>query len=435
MPHQQAALERLKQTGGRQLLHIGCGGGKTLTTLQYIKDSELKSVLIVAPATLLGVWIDEGRKWFDWTIKPIKGDPKKRKEIYDLWSDGIYVVGYETMLKDIKHLLAKKFDLIVSEESHKIKNPTAKCTKAMFKLGSKSPHRVALSGTAMPGGFKDIWSQTQFIEPGCVSPSWWTFRSEYCVMPIQNIPVIKGYRSLDKLKSLIKPWVFTVPKEDIDKNLPDVTFQDIRLDLSEDEWKLYKQMRDELRLMLKNDEELTIPSCLVFLGRLRQLVNGSFSFGLDVKSTKMEALKELVESIPQDEKIIVFSQYAVTAKQIQKELNTPYLVYENSKDKEDIVKRWKSQGRILVGTGSLGTGWNLQDASYCVNYELPYTNAEYEQRISRLIRVGQLRHVHVYNLLTNGTIDSHVEKILKDKKDMTDDFIEWTKGDVAELLS
>lgn len=434
MRHQEQALERLKQSDGRQLLHIGCGGGKTLTTLQYIKDSASKNVLIVAPATLLGVWKDEAQKWFGWEVIKIKGNPKERKTIYSNWSDGIHVIGYETMLKDFKILSQKKFDLVVAEESHRIKNPTAKCTKAMFKLGMIAKHRIALTGTAMPGGWKDIWAQVNFIQPGSITPNFWIFRSEYCVMPIPNIPVIKGYRSLDKLKSLIKPHVFTVPKEDIDKSLPPVTFQDIRLDLSEDEWKLYRQMRDELRLMLENDEELTIPSCLVLLGRLRQLVNGSFSFGLKTKSTKMEALKELVESIPEDQKIIIFSQYAGTAKEIQKELKTPYLVYGDSRDKDEIVARWKVQGRILVGTSSLGTGWNLQDASYCVNYELPFTNSEYEQRISRLIRQGQTRHVHVFNLLTNGTIDSHVEKILKDKKDMADDLIQFTKNDIDILL-
>ena len=434
MPHQIQALDRLVETGGRQLLHIGCGGGKTLTSLEYIDRLKAKNVLIVAPASLLGVWTGEASKWFGWDVVKIKGTPKERKDIYENWKEGIYVIGYETMVKDFKELSARNFDVLIAEESHRIKNPTAKCTKSMFKLGFRAKSRIALTGTAMPGGWKDIWSQVNFVQPGSLYPSYWIFRSVHCVMPVPQIPMITGYRSLDVIKEKIKPFVLTIPKEDIDRGLPPVTFQDLNIDLSDEEWKSYKQMRDEMRLELSDGRELTIANALVLIGRLKMATNGLFYFGLDIPSSKMQALKDLVESIPDDQKVVIFSQFSSSAKEIQKELHTPYLVYGESKDKDLIVDKWRKDGRILVGTGSLGTGWNLQDASYCINYDLPYTNSEYEQRISRLIRVGQLRHVHVYNLLTNGTVDAHIKKILEKKKNMTDDLVEWTKEDIDILL-
>lgn len=434
MPHQLSALQRLRESKGRQLLHIGCGGGKTLTTLTYLNNEKIKRTLIIAPATLLSVWEDEAVKWFSSHVIKIKGSPIERKKIYKNFGDGIYVVGYETFLRDWKLIYQLDFQAIVAEESHRIKSPTAKVTKAILKMAKKTNVRIALTGTAMPSGWKDMWSQVNFISPGAMYGSFFAWRQIHCIMPIPNCPAITGYRDIEKIKQDIKPFVFTVPKEQIDKALPPATYQDITFELSDKERKFYNQMRDEMRLEIAEDQEMTIMNALGLILRLRQAVNGLFVFGIDVPSSKIQVLKDLLDSIDKEEKVIIFTMFAETARELQRQLGTSFVVSGETQDKDEVVAEWKKNGRVLIGTKSLSEGWNLQECRIIINFDLPYTNAEYIQRVSRSLRSGQNRPVLVYNLIAEKTVDAHVQKILEKKKGMTDELVQWTKGDVDLLL-
>ena len=432
-PFQNQAIERLKKSLGCQLLHIGCGGGKTLTTLTFLTDKNLKRVLVIAPASLLSIWNDESEKWFGFSFIKIKGNPAQRKRIYNKRADGFYVIGYETFLRDWKYLQDFNFEAIVAEESHRMKSPVAKVTKAILKFSRGIPIRIALTGTAMPSGWKDIWSQVNFVHPGALYGNFYTFRNIHCIMPIPNCPAITGYREVEKIKEEIKPYVFTVPKDEIDKALPAVTYQEIKFDLSTKERKVYQQIKDELVFELKG-EETTIANALGAILRLRQVVNGLFVFGQDEPSSKIQVLKDLLDSIEDDEKIIVFTMFAETAKEIQKQLNIEHIISGETVDKDSVVSSWKKEGRVLIGTKSLSEGWNCQEARIIVNFDLPYTNAEYTQRISRCLRSGQKRPVLVYDLIAENSIDAHVKKILEKKKSMTDDFVQWTRFDIDSIL-
>jgi SNF2 family DNA or RNA helicase len=434
LPHQEQALRKLRDSNGSLVLHVGCGGGKSRVALEYCHSINAQRVLIVAPASLLSVWEDERQKWFGASVIKIKGEAKKRKALYKTWDNGLgyYAVSYETFLRDWRTFQPIVWDVVIAEESHRMKNPVAKTTKAMFKL--QALHKIALTGTMMPGGHKDAWAQVHFVAPGSLYPSYYIWRSIHCRMDIPGVPAITGYRSLDIHREKIQPHVFTVPKEELDRNLPPVTEQDIRIDLSPEEWKHYKTIRDELRIQIQEDEELTITNSLGVLLRLRQAVNTLSVFGLDVPSSKIAALVDLVDSIDPEEKIIVFTMFAESAKAICLTLVDTYLVCGETKDKDAVVAEWKKRGRILVGTKSLSEGWNLQECRYIVNFEQPYTNSELEQRNARCARQGQQRPVLIYNLIVNATIDAHVKKILEKKRHMTDELISWTRADVHSLL-
>ena len=434
LPHQIRALERLHETGGKQLLHIGCGGGKTLTTLMYLKGKNTKRVLVIAPATLLSVWDDEAKKWLGFSFTKIKGSPEARKKIYQQGTDGFFVVGYEIFLKDWKIISTLRFDAVVAEESHRMKSPTAKVTKAILKFSSKIPIRIALTGTVIPGGWKDVWSQVNFISPGAMYGNFYVWRQIHCLMPIPNCPAITGYRDIEKIKQDIQPFVFTVPKEEIDKNLPPATFQNITFELSPKERKYYDQLKNDLILQISADETLTVANALGLILRLRQAVNGLFVFGMDVPSSKLQVLKDLIDTFDPEEKVIIFTMFAETAYELKKNIPEAFVVSGETKDKDEVVAVWKAKGRILVGTKSLSEGWNLQEARIVINFDLPYTNAEYIQRYSRVLRGGQQRSVIVYNLIAEKTVDAHVQKILEKKKDMENLLNQWTKADIDELL-
>lgn len=418
MPAQILSVERLESATGRQLLNLPPGGGKTLTTLYYLTKHDVKKALIVCPASLLGTWSAEAKKWGLPEPIEFRGDKKQRDFIMGLFRNNFdaawLVVGYEMFLREVKKLSAIKWDAMVCDESQKIKSPTAKVSKQVRKLSQTIPSCILLSGTPIVNGWQDIWSQVETVHVGSLYGSWWTFRQVHAVMPIPNIPMIKGWRDVDKIKEKIKPYVFTIPKEMVRKDLPPVSVVDVNVPLSAEESRAYKQIRDEFLLELDGQEVLTVANALVKVGRLRQTANGLFTFGKD-ESSKSDALGALLDTLG-DEKVIIFSMYAQTIRYLQQKLRCKHVITGDSTDRDAILNDWRKNGTMLLGTAALGTGLNLQDAHYVIQFDLPFTAAEEEQRIARAWRTGQHNPVTVYNLMAEDTIDYGIRRLIEKKR-------------------
>lgn len=436
MPHQEQALQRLRDSGGKQLLNLTPGAGKTLTAITYLKEISAKNVLIICPASILDVWVAECEKWEAPHVMRFDGTPAKRTKLLSELTaprDHNWVVcGYEMFLREHKKLSKLKLDAVVADECHKIKTPTAKVSKAFRVFAQSSSVRILLSGTPLINHIGDMWSQVEAVHPGSLYGNWYAFRNLHAVMPIPGIPMIKGWRNTDIILEKIKPYVFTIDKQSILRSLPPVSTVDVPVVLSPIESASYRQIRDELRLELGNGEEITIANALVKIGRLRQCANGLVHFGGD-RSRKLEVLKELLETLG-DEHVIVFSMYSQTVEFFAKELGIKYVVTGSTVQRGDTIDAWRNNGGVLIGTNSISTGLNLQEARYVIQIEPAWTKAEEDQRIARAWRTGQKRPVTVYNLLAKDTIDYAIKKLIFKKGISADEVSEYTMAEIKELL-
>ena len=402
-------------------------------------------MLILAPKSITGVWKDEMTKWMigQGAMTVVEGSKQKRLKQYKKMT-GEYrhwvVMGYETFRVDNRELELFQWDAIICDESTKIKSPTAKVSKAIRKFAETIPIRIALSGTPLINGWQDLWSQIEFVKKGALYGNFYHFRSIHAIMPIPNVPAIRGWRDEQTIKAKIAPYIFTVDKNEVQRHLPPVTISDIHCDLSDKERKIYDTIKEELIVVFDEERELNIPNALVMVGRLRQCTNGVATFKQatnEDKQTpcgKLEALKELLETLDPSEHIILFTCYAETAKWLMKELRTPYIITGQSDHRDELIAKWKANGGILIGTSALYQGMNLQEARYVVQYDLPWTKADEEQRIGRAWRTGQLRPVTVYNVMARNTIDEAVRKLLEKKQDLMNDVASITTDDVRNLL-
>jgi SNF2 family DNA or RNA helicase len=166
---------------------------------------------------------------------------------------------------------------------------------------------------------------------------------------------------------------------------------------------------------------------MVKVGRLRELACGDFFFGGE-HSSKTKTLLELLDMLG-EEKVIIFTEYARTADFLQKNIPGSLVIQGSTPtaERNKIIEKWKNSGRILIGTSALATGVNLQDAHYVIQFDLPWTKAEEDQRISRSHRTGQKNPVTVYNLMAKNTIDQHIRYILNKKGNYMAELIAWTK--------
>jgi SNF2 family DNA or RNA helicase len=181
-----------------------------------------------------------------------------------------------------------------------------------------------------------------------------------------------------------------------------------------------------------------IRNALTSLIRLRQVTNGLFVFGSDEPSSKVHALLDLLETLPTDSQVIVFSAFEGTVDYLDSVLKVPHAKITGAVKQEarDVtVSRFRAGAfRVLLGTDAMSAGVNLQNASYVVHMDLPWSYARYEQRIGRAWRKGQKQNVTTYILEAEDSVDEHVRKILGKKIRMGDEIRAVTRTDIQDLL-
>lgn len=176
------------------LFEMGCG--KTLTSIAVAgagyKLGRLKRVLIVAPTSVCAVWPKEFQEYadFPYTIRTLLGTKAQRlKELDDLekWpfpALQVAVINYESTWRDgiFERLQQFNADLIICDESQRIKTHDAAQSKAMHRLGDQARYKLILSGTPVQNDAMDIFSQYRFLDPTIFGQNYYTFRNRYAVM-------------------------------------------------------------------------------------------------------------------------------------------------------------------------------------------------------------------------------------------------------------
>lgn len=441
MPHQRHAVDWILKTRKGLFAHEpGCG--KTLAALTAIHEDKARRVLVVAPSPLLTTWQEEAGKWYPHTQIDVVRLPPKERARY--WGDmlamppaqdrtHIVLTSYETMRADVKAIRAITWDAIVYDETLKIQSPTAKVTKAALSL--HAPLKIAMNGTPLSNSWADLWPVMTWLEPLSLYGNFYRFRAIHAVLN-PHYPAIVGWRDTDTIKARTQPLRDDVKKTDVIQDLPECTTQTIAFDLSAEEVRLYKRVKDELVAELSG-EDVTVSNALVKLLRLRQAANGTHAFGGD-ESSKIDAACELLASLPEEAKAIVFTTFKDTARAIAERLGSraSLITGDTSPSMRDAeIEKFRQDGRVLVGTDAIAYGLNLQEASYVLNLDSPWSFAKYEQRIGRAWRKGQKNAVTVYNFEANGTVDAYVRKILEKKMLMADEAACVTKEDISNIIN
>ncbi len=440
MPHQEEAVQWLLKNRRGLLAHEpGCG--KTLSALETVRRDGCRRVLIVAPSPLLSVWRDEAIKWYGWTVDLVRLPPKDRQAYWlnlatVVPQEGhvnLTVVSYETLRIDFPMIRTLSWDAVVFDETLKIQNPTAKVTKAAMTL--KAPLKIALNGTPISNSWADLWPVMTWLEPLSLYGNFYKFRAIHAIMN-PHFPAIVGWRDTETIKTRTAPLTHAKRKTDVLQDLPEMTEQTISFDLSEMERRFYKTIKEELQLSI-GGQDVPISNALVELLRLRQTANGLFAFNNgDTMSSKIDALEDLLADVPKDAKVLVFTSFKESAKELKRRFPHAQLVTgeTDARKRETEIDTFKKTGSILIGTDAIAYGVNLQEASYVVNFDLPWSYAKYEQRIGRAWRKGQKNAVTVYNLEANGTVDAHVRKILERKMKNADEVMSVTRDDLRAIL-
>jgi len=459
LEHQiKTALTVLKKMRGRALLADEVGLGKTVEAGILVKELLIrrlaKDVLILVPAGLCRQWQNEFQHKFDENFQ-LFSDDELEQDSHKL------IVSYD-LAKRRPCLLNRRWDMLVLDEAHRLKNRSTTLYKFVKKLRRR--YILALSATPIQNTLDELFSLVDLIQPGRLG----TIRSFKRKFVAHGNPrgFVDGTQA--ELKDALADVVIRNRRDTCNLKFPRRRVGVYHITPSAVEIRLYESVSGYVHREYKNEflretgmtthmlslitlqrELMSTPQAvrqtLFRIARrtnypaatVSRLLNYADLAGSITMPAKFQTLKQILTRY-RGEKFVIFSEFLTSVDCLTKfiaGMGRPAFRLTgqaNLKQRSEILAGFRhTDSAVLISTEVGGVGLNLQCCHCMVNFDLPWNPQRLEQRIGRIDRIGQPAHeVVVFNLVYRDTIEEYVVDILAKKLRM----FELVLGEVNEIL-
>ncbi|MGI6593673.1 MAG: DEAD/DEAH box helicase [Christensenellales bacterium] len=430
------------------------GTGKTAVTIAVagalFKQKKIEKVLIVCPKSIVGVWETEYEEFadYEYSLAILEGDSSKKANILSkLQGQGlqIAVVNYESCWRLESEINKWRPDMIVCDESSRIKNPQAKQSKALHRLGKITQFNMILTGTPITNNPLDFYSQYRFLDESIFGASFYSFRARYAIIGGYGNHQIIGYRNMAELVEKAHSVAFRVRIEEA-VDLPPFIDETRLVTLEPKAKAIYNAIEKESYAELISGE-ISTRNVLTRLLRLSQCTGGFIRPDKEenvqaVSKAKLIALEDILDECEeQGKKAVVFARFIPEIEAIEKLLKgrkTKYsIIHGGIADRAEQVRAFQTDPECKVFVGQLqttGMGLTLTAASVAIYYSLDYSYANYQQSRARIHRIGQTKKTLYIHIVAKDTIDGKIMDALKQKADIAKLLVdEWRQLRESEI--
>ncbi len=410
------------------------GLGKTVCTLdainQLMYDSfEVSRVLVIAPLRVAKVtWADEIKKWDNFShlrYSIAAGSEKERLEALKADAD-IYVINRENVQWLVeKSKIPFEFDMVVIDELSSFKNWNSKRFKAFMQVRPRVKRIVGLTGTPSPNGMMDLFAQFKCLDMGARLGRFITqYRNAYFVPDRMNGQIVYSYALRPEAEEQIYDRIsdITISMKALDYlQMPELVETRYPVYMDEKEDTQYEQLKTDMILAYKEDDDITAANAAALSGKLCQMANGAVysesGEAVHIHDRKLDALEDIIEAA-NGKPVLVAYWFKHDLERICKRLDALKVEYARISSTGSI-EMW-NKGRFAVGLihpAAAGHGLNLQSGgSHIVWFGLTWSLELYQQTNARLWRQGQKnKTVVVQHIVTAGTIDEDILDALTSK--------------------
>ncbi len=455
----KAKLRPYQLTGYRWLVvnteaGFGCcladdmGLGKTIQVIAFLLylrgKRKVKPALIVVPTTVLGNWQRELNKFAPCLkVYSYHGSDKNLDNLEDI---DVVLTTYGMLRQRKDNFSPQKFPVVIIDEAQNIKNPFTAQTKAVYGL-NKSPYRIALSGTPIENRLMELWSIFQFLNPGLLGSQRY-FKKRFS-LPIERYGDEDAKKSL---KRIISPFILRRKKTDksIISDLPEKIEKNEYCPMSSDQVALYQEVVNGALKKISGEKGIKRKGLILkLILSLKQICDHPALYlkqkQIDPNASgKTLRLIELLDEIKrQKEKVLIFSQFkemgALLRDLILKEMGEDVLFLHGAiprKKRDEMIEKFSLDNDPWIFILSLkagGTGLNLVSATHVIHYDLWWNPAVEDQASDRAYRIGQKNNVFVHRLLTKGTIEEKIDKMLEKKRALSESIVTAGETWITEL--
>lgn len=469
--HQVVAIKTLLGTGFGGALLMEPRTGKTKTAIDYASilhlGGKVNRVLIFCPVSVMGVWEEqlEENCPFPYTVtiwdrkaRKLKPLPKMGRDVIDfviINYDALSTPGRVTGKRDdgsvkrsrsvggrftvYKQLEAWQPQLIILDESHRIKSASAKKSTMIHKLGEVADYRVILTGTVVTKKKRifDIYSQWKFLNPTRFgNMTLGGFKSEFGVWTSRNgYPQWLRNKNEKKLHDLIHEDSFAITREecyDLPARLPP---EFIRVPLDKMA-KIYDEMAEEMVAKIHTGEYTEASIRLVQGLRLQQITSGlvqttpspQFPKGrlLRVGTEKLDVLRDRLEDLFEaDEKVVIAARFVADLHaivEICESLNARTFLLKGGikREQRDADRRafqeYEGAAAFVLQPQAGSLGIDLSTAGTFIWYSLTSSFVDYSQSEDRIALSSKAtRYIYI---LAENTYDEVMYETLQEDGDV-----------------
>lgn len=437
-------LYNIYKCGFGGILADEMGLGKSIQLIylvkQILKEKSDAKILIVAPTSLIYNWKNEFDKFGSELKYKVFAENKsvRKQELDDLGDIQILITTYGLLRQDKEKYLEMNFELVAIDEAQNIKNANAQMTKVVKMLHANT--KIALTGTPLENSVLELWSIFDFIMPGYLA-NLVNFGRKYNIKDVNE----EELNTLDSLNAQIKPFILRRRKSDVVKELPPKIENNIYIDLSKEQKKLYVAQLEKTKKEM--DEIIESEGfkkgnfkILQLLTKLRQLCIDPSIIYEDYKggSAKIENLIDITKGIIENgHKILLFTSFKTALDLVNKEFTnhniSTYVIdgSVSSKKRMELVEKFNHDDTnvFLITLKAGGTGLNLTSADVVIHLDLWWNPQVENQATDRAHRIGQKNQVEVIKLICKGTIEERILELQNKKKILSDALIEGEDRD------
>ena len=440
------------------------GTGKTRATLDtvthLVRTDKIDAVLVLAPNGVHRVWIEEEvPKWMGkdgvfpvfWTSGKA-GTLKHQRMMDDALNAPFPIVAmnFEGFMTDrgskwAKRYLTERRVFFVIDESTGIKTPGIKRTRRIVAAGQYAPYRRILTGTPVANNPFDIYSQIRFLDKGFWKrngfPTLSEFKKYFGIFKTginternKTFEYVVGFRHLDELHQLIQPISSRVLKDEV-LDLPPKLYAKRFFELTKEQRRVYKEIRDEFLTFLSSGQLVTAPLAITRMLRLHQVTSNYLPsedgeqpmVSIDKVNPRLRCLEELLQEVSNS--TIIWARFRRDIDQIMSKLNyidsdgekvvraVRYDGTTSSDKRVEAIKLFQSGDRqFFVGNpAAAGLGLTLHRARTVIYYNNSFRLLDRLQSEDRAHRIGQVHPVEYVDIVAPGTIDVYILRALRSK--------------------
>lgn len=474
-------------TARRALCADEMGTGKTRQALMALQQMYMQGTnpfpcLIVAPNSTKISWKREAETvWPGLEVIVVKGSAAQRRKQLETPAH-VYVMNWESVRghsrlapygsvslkrctecggQDPRVTLAQcevhprelnqlKFNSVICDEAHRMKDPKAKQTRAVWAATGDADIRIALTGTPIASTPDDLWTILHWI-----SPEEWPSRTRYIERMLDvsynafGAPTVIGVKShmQDEFFSSLDPRMRRMPKAVVLKHLPPMTFERRDVEMTPKQKKAYNQMVDQMVAELDDDQVMVTTSPLVRVTRLLQFAS-SYAELENVWNDKKEEYEAHVKLIDPsckidafmndlddfgDDQIVVFGVSRQLIEMLSRKLEKHKIEHglitgaQNADQRQEYMDQFQA-GKIKIMLCTIaagGTGITLTKARVAVFLQRSWSMIDNIQAEARVHRIGSEMHdsVVIVDYVTAGTIEETVIGAVEQKSNRLEEIL------------
>lgn len=447
-------LYRNMRLGLGSILADDMGLGKTLQTIALLlklkEEGRLseKKALVVVPTSLIPNWQNEIERFApSLSVQVYHGGARSLKG----FQADILLTTYGVARGDVAQLRRQPWRVMVIDEAQNIKNHTVQQSRAIRTIPADT--HIALSGTPVENRLSEFWSIMDYCNHGFLGPIA-DFNARYA-RPIQQE---QDEECTARFRRITAPFMMRRLKSDKDiiSDLPDKIEKNEYATLRPEQAALYQSTLNEAMATIEainpDDPNLLFRRkglILQMILALKQVCNHPAQYlkNDDQRpelSGKAELLLQLAESILEaGDKALIFTQFTAMGEMLCRFLaertgQQPLFLHGGLpiSERARLVEQFQndpSRRLFVLSLKAAGTGLNLTAASHVIHYDLWWNPAVESQATDRAYRIGQQRNVMVHRLITQGTFEERIDRMIQDKRHLADVTVSSGEGWIANL--